>query len=85
MNATTTVKSLKQDLREAHDSIALQAQHLADTRALLRVAEDRLEELDEIIQRKNTIIALLVMGDLSAEEIKLSNAASVAILPPNLA
>ena len=53
----------KQELKEAHGTIAMQAEQLADLRGELRSAEVRIEELHSVIDRKNAIILMMAMGD----------------------
>ena len=45
----------------------------SELRAQLEIAENRIEEMHAIIERKNVIIRLMAMGDLSLEEIGLSD------------
>ena len=61
--------------------IEIIAGKLAEWREGAPEAGDRLEELHELLDRKNRIIRLLAMGDLTAEELKLSDDAELALLP----
>jgi hypothetical protein len=59
------------------------AERIAQLTADLDAAETRLEEFHAILERKNLIIRLLSMSDLSTEELRLSDAGTVALLPQN--
>jgi len=45
----------------------------------------RLDQMHEIVARKNTIIRLLVLGDCTASEFGLSDVKEFALLPQNRA
>jgi hypothetical protein len=59
--------------------------HVERLRAEIESLSIRLDEMHEIVTRKNAIIRLLVLGDCTASEFGLSDVKEFALLPRNRA
>ena len=73
---TARLGELLGELVEAQETIKMQADQLSNARMGARELESlssQLDDVHEILARKNTIIRLLAMGDCTARELGLSD------------